>query len=72
MTESELPSLFNKFGKLQRSAAMNHDGIGLGLTIVKQIVEKSQGAIGIESNGVNHGTLFCISMQMDPMEEEKS
>ena len=72
VTESELPKLFNKFGKLQRTAAMNHDGIGLGLTIVKQIVEKGKGAVGIESDGVNRGSLFCISMHIDPVEEVKS
>ena len=27
--------LFSKFGKLHRTADLNHEGIGLGLTIVK-------------------------------------
>ena len=31
----DLPKLFKQFGKLQRTAQMNNDGIGLGLTIVK-------------------------------------
>ena len=35
----DFPKLFTRFGKLQRTASMNNDGIGLGLTIVKQIVE---------------------------------
>mmetsp|Transcript_15798 Transcript_15798/g.21381 ORF Transcript_15798/g.21381 Transcript_15798/m.21381 type:complete len:83 (+) Transcript_15798:198-446(+) len=35
----DMPSLFRKFGKLQRTAEMNSQGIGLGLTIVKRIVE---------------------------------
>ena len=34
----DLPKLFNKFGVLARTAEMNHEGIGLGLTIVRQIV----------------------------------
>ena len=29
------PKLFNKFGVLARTAEMNHEGIGLGLTIVR-------------------------------------
>lgn len=41
----DIPLLFNKFGKLQRTAAINHAGIGLGLTIVKQIVECAGGKI---------------------------
>ena len=31
----DFPKLFTRFGKLQRTAEMNNEGIGLGLTIVK-------------------------------------
>ena len=31
----DMAKLFTRFGKLNRSAEMNHEGIGLGLTIVK-------------------------------------
>jgi len=34
ISAEDLPKLFNKFGKLQRTAEMNSEGIGLGLTIV--------------------------------------
>ena len=37
--QTDLPKLFSRFGKLQRTAEINHEGIGLGLTIVKKIVE---------------------------------
>lgn len=37
----DFPKLFTRFGKLHRTAVMNSEGIGLGLTIVKHIVEKS-------------------------------
>ena len=39
ISDDELPQLFSRFGKLQRTAEINHEGIGLGLTIVKSIVE---------------------------------
>ena len=39
----DIPKLFTRFGKLQRTAEMNSEGIGLGLTIVKQIVESGGG-----------------------------
>ena len=35
IAREDIPKLFNRFGKLHRTAAMNHEGIGLGLTIVK-------------------------------------
>ena len=31
----EIPILFSRFGKLHRTAVMNSEGIGLGLSIVK-------------------------------------
>ena len=33
----DFPKLFERFGKLHRTAEMNSEGIGLGLTIVKEI-----------------------------------
>ena len=48
----DLPKLFNKFGKLQRNAEMNSEGIGLGLTIVQGIVKSSGGEIVVRSPGL--------------------
>ena len=33
--EEDFPKIFTRFGKLHRTAKMNHEGMGLGLTIVK-------------------------------------
>ena len=35
IAHEHIPKLFNRFGKLHRTAEMNNEGIGLGLTIVK-------------------------------------
>ena len=43
---------------------MNHEGIGLGLTIVKQIIEKSGGKIYVSSEGLGNGSTFVFSMKM--------
>ena len=40
-----MPLLFNRFGKLYRTAEVNSDGIGLGLNIVKQIAEAYNGEV---------------------------
>ena len=52
ITREETSKLFSRFGKLHRTAEMNHEGIGLGLTIVKQIVHHCGGTIDVLSNGV--------------------
>ena len=38
IASEDLTKLFSRFGKLHRTANVNHEGIGLGLTIVRQIV----------------------------------
>ena len=37
--KEDFHKLFTRFGKLERTASMNSEGIGLGLTIVQQILE---------------------------------
>lgn len=66
IAKEDFPKLFTRFGKLQRTAQLNSEGVGLGLNMVKQIVESSGGAIGVESDGIGHGSNFCISMHMKP------
>ena len=65
----DMPKLFSRFGKLHRTAEMNHEGIGLGLTIVKQIVESCGGEISVSSEGLGHGCVFCFTMKMRTFEE---
>ena len=65
IAKEDFPKLFTRFGKLHRTAIMNSEGIGLGLTMVKQIVESSGGQIAFESQGIGHGSNFCFSMTMD-------
>ena len=68
IASEDFPKLFTRFGKLQRTAQINSEGIGLGLTMVKQIVESGGGAVGVDSPGVNQGSLFSFSMQMENQE----
>lgn len=49
IAREEFPKLFTRFGKLHRTAHMNSNGIGLGLTLVKAIAEKGQGKIEVFS-----------------------
>lgn len=53
------------FGKLERTAEMNSDGLGLGLRICKQLVEQNGGTIQADSAGINKGSNFTFSMLME-------
>ena len=55
---------------MKRTAALNSAGIGLGLTIVKQIVESGGGQIKVKSEGLEKGSKFSFSMQMDKLIED--
>ena len=65
IAKEDLNKLFTRFGKLQRTAEMNHEGIGLGLNIAKQIVEQAKGTISAHSDGIGFGSNFSFSMQME-------
>ncbi len=64
IAKTDMPKLFNRFQKLERTASINNEGIGLGLTVVQQIVEAGGGHIVAESQGANEGSCFILNMQM--------
>ena len=72
IASADLSKLFSKFGKLHRSADINNEGIGLGLTIVKQIVEAGSCQVVAESEGEGKGSCFIFSMRMPIFRREKS
>ena len=53
IASEDLEKLFTRFGKLQRTAESNNEGIGLGLNIVRTIIEKAGGTIDVHSDGIN-------------------
>ena len=69
IASEDFPTLFTRFGKLNRTAEQNSTGIGLGLMIVKQIVEKNEGKIKVHSDGIGKGTCMMFSMKMELVPE---
>ncbi len=56
----DLPSIFDRFYKVDRQQSSGIKGVGLGLSIVKEIVKKHQGSVSVSSQ-VNVGSVFTIS-----------
>ena len=60
MNEEEIQQLFQEYGKIERHKDLNPMGIGLGLFICKQLIEKMGGKISVKSE-INQGTVFTFS-----------
>jgi two-component system OmpR family sensor kinase len=55
----QLPHLFDRFYRADRSRSREHEGAGLGLAIVKAFVEAHQGTVEVTSE-VGHGAQFVV------------
>ncbi len=57
-----LPHIFDRFRQADASARRNFTGLGLGLTIVLNIVELHGGAIHVDSDGTDRGATFTLTL----------
>lgn len=63
--QAEMPKLFNKFQQLSTAAVSGKKGTGLGLVIVKGIVEAHAGQVGVFSEE-GKGATFFFSLPLQP------
>lgn len=59
-----LPHVFDRFRQADASTTRRHGGLGLGLSIVKQLVELHGGTIVANSAGLGSGATFRISLPL--------
>jgi CheY-like chemotaxis protein len=67
--EAFLPHVFERFRQQDSSTTRAHGGLGLGLAIVRHLVELHGGEVEAESPGQGQGALFRIRLPLRPAPE---
>jgi len=64
--EEFLPYVFDRFRQADSTFARMHGGLGLGLAIVRHLVELHGGSVGADSKGKGEGATFTVSFPLAP------
>jgi CheY-like chemotaxis protein len=59
-----LPYVFDRFRQADGSSTRSHGGLGLGLAIVRHIVELHGGSVAADSSGLCQGTTFTVRLPL--------
>ncbi len=63
---NQLESVFDRFTQIEAHMTRKHGGLGLGLSIVRGIVELHNGRVWAESDGRGKGTSFFLVLPLVP------
>jgi CheY-like chemotaxis protein/two-component sensor histidine kinase len=61
-----LERIFDMFTQVERPQPSPHDGLGVGLTLVKRLVELHGGTVSAESGGPGTGSCFTVRLNLVP------
>jgi CheY-like chemotaxis protein len=56
------PHVFEPFRQADSSPSRRYAGLGLGLAIVRALVERHDGSVRAESEGLGHGAIFTVAL----------
>ncbi len=68
ISESFLPYVFDRFRQAEPSVSRKQGGLGLGLAVVRHLVELHGGTISAESEGFGCGSTFTVDL---PLAQER-
>lgn len=59
-----LPFVFDRFRQADSSSTRTHNGLGLGLAIVRHLTELHGGSVSVTSDGAGKGTIFTVALPL--------
>jgi len=62
-----LPRIFEMFTQVDRSLERSQGGLGIGLTLVRRLVDLHDGTIEARSDGPDHGSEFVVRLPLIPL-----
>jgi PAS domain S-box-containing protein len=65
-----LPFIFDRFRQQESSLTRHQGGLGLGLSIVKSLVELHGGNVRAESTGLNQGATFTVTLPLTVLKQK--
>ena len=63
-----LPVIFDMYAQVHDNAGMAQGGLGVGLNLVKRLVELHGGQVRAESAGLQQGSRFTVSLPLDALQ----
>ncbi|WP_422928167.1 PAS domain-containing protein [Singulisphaera sp. PoT] len=67
-----LPHVFDRFRQADSSITRRHGGLGIGLSIVKHLVEMHGGEIRAKSPGEGHGSTFTVMLPIAVVQPDRA
>jgi signal transduction histidine kinase len=67
----QLQKVFDRFAQVDGSATRKHEGTGIGLSLVKELVGLHGGRVWATSEGLGHGTQFHVMLPLGEADEDR-
>ncbi|WP_242340894.1 MULTISPECIES: ATP-binding protein [Anaeromyxobacter] len=67
-----LPHLFERFRQADSSSTRAHGGLGLGLALVRHLVEAHGGSVSASSDGPGRGATFAVRLPISPQRPRRT
>ncbi|MDE1874701.1 MAG: hypothetical protein KGI79_01165 [Patescibacteria group bacterium] len=64
IAKEDLPRMFSKFWRSAAAKTVDTEGMGIGLFMAREIIERHDGQIWARSEGVGRGSLFTIRLPL--------